>query len=224
MTTHLLKSMKYTTVAISTNSDKTAITTAETSPGDNSIGSGWRNMTQLPHYLHILLNSVHDQLSQLRDLKVMLTLNDELNERFKRTAQTGKDLAGVHAPVSLFKIADDQRLILNCHFVLQESVVNCNSKLLMENEDDGFILFSLFESPLNLHDIVVLWSRDEFAWQEDIVPEGSSHSGRRYDFLSLKNCPHQKKKHFKLFWSKVLTLIKQEMFPDVLQTKHKKKI
>lgn len=99
---------------------------------------------------------MHDQLSQLRDLKAMLTLNDELSERFKRTAQTGKDLAGVHARVSLFKITDDQRLILNCHFVLQESVVNCNSKLLMENEDDGFILFSLFESPLNLHDVVVL--------------------------------------------------------------------
>lgn len=50
--THLLKNMKYTTVAMS-NRNKTAMTIAETSADDNSSCSAGRNMTQSPRYLHI---------------------------------------------------------------------------------------------------------------------------------------------------------------------------
>lgn len=164
-------------------------------------------MTRSLHYLHSPLNSVHYQLSQLQDLKVTLTLNNELDGCFKRTAWKGRDLAGVQAGVSLFEIADDQRLFLNSHFVLQECVVNTESKTLMGNEDRGYILFCLSESPLNLCDDVLHWSWGEFAWQGDIVPEVPSHFRLRYDTLCLKYCPNTEKNHFQLFCSKVLTLI-----------------
>lgn len=49
--THLLINMKYT-VAMSTNSDKTAVTIAATLPDDNGLCSGWRNMTRSLRHLH----------------------------------------------------------------------------------------------------------------------------------------------------------------------------
>lgn len=63
--THLLKNMKYTTVAVS-NSNKTAMTMAETSADDNSSRSAWRNMTQSPRYLHICLTSARSAVTAER--------------------------------------------------------------------------------------------------------------------------------------------------------------
>lgn len=121
--------------------------------------------------------------------KELLTFNEQLHGGFKGAAREGRDPAGVRARVTLVKMADDQGFCLDRHFVLQERVVNFDPQLPIRNEDDGFVLFVLFESPLNLGDLVVPRSREEFAWQGDVLPEVSGHGGRRQDSLGLENCP-----------------------------------